>query len=76
LVLIWGRRNGARAARDIQVEPITSVSPPLFNFAHCPGSRSGGTRWICRAWPLLKAENFLPKSEGLIDQDGDITWLE
>ena len=31
---IWGRLSGARAARDIQPQPITFISPPMFNFAH------------------------------------------
>jgi hypothetical protein len=35
---IWDRLNGARAARDIRLQPTTSISPPLFNFAHCPNS--------------------------------------
>ena len=30
----WSRLNGARAARDIQLQPITIISPPMFNFAH------------------------------------------
>jgi|ERR1700724_3804483 len=29
--------NGARCrARDIRLQPITSISPPPLNFAHCP----------------------------------------
>jgi hypothetical protein len=32
----WGhlRGNGAGAARDVQLQPITSGSPPLISFAH------------------------------------------
>ena len=36
LVAIWGRRNGARAARDVRLQPNTSIPPPMFNFEHCP----------------------------------------
>jgi hypothetical protein len=39
---IWSRQNGARAARDIPLQPITSIAQPLFNFAHCPNSQFGG----------------------------------
>ncbi len=31
---IWGRLNGARAARDVRLQPITTISQPMFNFAH------------------------------------------
>src|SRR4029077_1485517 len=32
--------NGAGAARDVRLQPITSSSPPLFSFAHCPDFKS------------------------------------
>jgi hypothetical protein len=37
-----GRRNDARAARDVRLQPITPISPPLFNFEHCHDF-AGGT---------------------------------
>jgi hypothetical protein len=36
LVAIWSRRNDARAARGVRLQPITSISPPMFNFEHRP----------------------------------------
>ena len=33
-VAIWGRRNDARADRNVRLQPITSISPPMFNFEH------------------------------------------
>jgi hypothetical protein len=37
---IWSRLNGARAAREVRLRPITPISTPMFNFAHFPGFKS------------------------------------
>lgn len=34
--------SGAVAARDVRLQQITSSSPPLFSFAHCPDFKSRG----------------------------------
>jgi hypothetical protein len=42
----WAPEEPPRAARAVRLQPITSISWPLFNFEHCPGTAVTGGYWF------------------------------